>query len=591
MSEFVVSARKYRPNKLENVIGQSIITSTLQNAINNNQIAQSFLFCGPRGVGKTSCARIFAKEINNFTESKIKDFSFNIFELDAASNNSVEDIRNLTEQVRIPPQSGKYKVYIIDEAHMLSTQAFNAFLKTLEEPPPHAKFILATTEKNKIIPTILSRCQIFDFKRISINDISNHLEYIAKQENIIFEKEALNLIANKSDGSLRDALSLFDMLISYSQNKITYNSVVKHLNLLDYEYYFKITDNIETNDLSNNLLILNEILENGFDGEYFLQGLSSHFRDLLVSKNNDTIFLIEKGSETKKKYKEKSGSFSAESLIKALDICNDGETKYNLVQNKRLLIEFILLKIHSTNDVEKKNDFLEKYTPKYKKTVDQKKSINIQSISTNQKENDSNERAALNHIEKKIDTEKLTEQKTYLNKLEETSLNLKTASNNEGVKIENLQSKTFSISEQMGKLNKEEDIEINVTKNSTNSHFDDVDLQKCWTTIIDDYKAKQKNNIAIILSTNNPIIKNDNEVNIFVNNLSQIELIEDEKYTILNSLKEKLSNTNINLNIEMIKDEQKEKIPYTNTDKFNKMIESNPLLNELRLNLGLDPEY
>tara|TARA_B100000123_G_scaffold270211_1_gene247717 strand:- start:165 stop:1934 length:1770 start_codon:yes stop_codon:yes gene_type:complete len=589
MSEFVVSARKYRPKKLEDVIGQSIITSTLQNAINNNQVAQSFLFCGPRGVGKTSCARIFAKEINNYSENEIKDFSFNIFELDAASNNSVEDIRNLTEQVRIPPQSGKYKVYIIDEAHMLSTQAFNAFLKTLEEPPPHAKFILATTEKNKIIPTILSRCQIFDFRRISIDDISNHLEYIANQENIIFEKEALNLIANKSDGSLRDALSLFDMLISYSQNEITYGSVVKHLNLLDYEYYFKITDNIEINDLSSNLLILNEILENGFDGEYFLQGLSSHFRDLLVSKNNDTIFLIEKGSEIKNKYKEKSARFSAESLIKALDICNDGETKYNSVQNKRLLTEFVLLKIHSSNYTEKKNDFLEKDTTINKKTVEKKQSINNQSVSANQKKNDSNEISALNPNEKKIDSEKLIQQNTYLNKIEKT--NLKSISNIEGVKLDQQKSKTFSIAEQMGKLNKEEDVEINVTKNNTNCHFDALDLQKCWKTIVDDYKSKQKNNIAIILSSNNPIIKNDDEVNIFVNNLSQIELIEDEKYIILNYLKEKLNNNNVNLNIEMIKEEHKEKIPYTNTDKFNKMIESNPLLNDLRINLGLDPDY
>ena len=589
MSEFVVSARKYRPNKLEDVIGQSIITSTLQNAINNNQVAQSFLFCGPRGVGKTSCARIFAKEINNYSENEIKDFSFNIFELDAASNNSVEDIRNLTEQVRIPPQSGKYKVYIIDEAHMLSTQAFNAFLKTLEEPPQHAKFILATTEKNKIIPTILSRCQIFDFRRISIDDISNHLEYIANQENIIFEKEALNLIANKSDGSLRDALSLFDMLISYSQNKITYSSVVKHLNLLDYEYYFKITDNIEINDLSSNLLILNEILENGFDGEYFLQGLSSHFRDLLVSKNNDTIFLIEKGSEIKKKYKAKSARFSTESLIKALDICNDGETKYNTVQNKRLLTEFVLLKIHSSNYTEKKNDFLEKDNIDNKKTVEKKQSVNNQSVSTNQKENGSNETSALNPKEKKIDSEKLTQQNTYLNKKEKE--NIKSISNNEGIKLDQLKSKTFSIAEQMGKLNKEEDVEINVTKNNTNCHFDALDLQKCWKTLVDDYKSKQKNNIAIILSSNNPIIKNDNEINIFVNNLSQIELIEDEKYKILNYLKEKLSNNNVNLNIEMIKEEHKEKIPYTNTDKFNKMIESNPLLNELRINLGLDPDY
>ena len=589
MSEFVVSARKYRPKKLEDVIGQSIITSTLQNAINNNQVAQSFLFCGPRGVGKTSCARIFAKEINNYSENEIKDFSFNIFELDAASNNSVEDIRSLTDQVRIPPQSGKYKVYIIDEAHMLSTQAFNAFLKTLEEPPPHAKFILATTEKNKIIPTILSRCQIFDFRRISIDDISNHLEYIANQENIIFEKEALNLIANKSDGSLRDALSLFDMLISYSQNEITYSSVVKHLNLLDYEYYFKITDNIEINDLSSNLLILNEILENGFDGEYFLQGLSSHFRDLLVSKNNDTIFLIEKGSEIKNKYKEKSARFSTESLIKALDICNDGETKYNSVQNKRLLTEFVLLKIHSSNYTEKKNDFLEKDATTINKTVEKKQSVNNQSVSANQKENGSNETSALNTKNKKIDSEKLTQKNTHDNKIEQA--NIKSISNNEGVKLDQLKSKTFSIAEQMGKLNKEEDVEINVTKNNTNCHFDALDLQKCWKTIVDDYKSKQKNNIAIILSSNNPIIKNDNEINIFVNNLSQIELIEDEKYKILNYLKEKLSNNNVNLNIEMIKEEHKEKIPYTNTDKFNKMIESNPLLNELRINLGLDPDY
>ena len=589
MSEFVVSARKYRPKKLEDVIGQSIITSTLQNAINNNQVAQSFLFCGPRGVGKTSCARIFAKEINNYSENEIKDFSFNIFELDAASNNSVEDIRSLTDQVRIPPQSGKYKVYIIDEAHMLSTQAFNAFLKTLEEPPPHAKFILATTEKNKIIPTILSRCQIFDFRRISIDDISNHLEYIANKENIIFEKEALNLIANKSDGSLRDALSLFDMLISYSQNEITYSSVVKHLNLLDYEYYFKITDNIEINDLSSNLLILNEILENGFDGEYFLQGLSSHFRDLLVSKNNDTIFLIEKGSEIKNKYKEKSARFSTESLIKALDICNDGETKYNSVQNKRLLTEFVLLKIHSSNYTEKKNDFLEKDATTINKTVEKKQSVNNQSVSANQKENGSNETSALNTKNKKIDSEKLTQKNTHDNKIEQA--NIKSISNNEGVKLDQLKSKTFSIAEQMGKLNKEEDVEINVTKNNTDCHFDALDLQKCWKTIVDDYKSKQKNNIAIILSSNNPIIKNDNEINIFVNNLSQIELIEDEKYKILNYLKEKLSNNNVNLNIEMIKEEHKEKIPYTNTDKFNKMIESNPLLNELRINLGLDPDY
>ena len=295
MTDFIVSARKYRPDNFDAVVGQSSVTSTLKNAIQSNQLAQSYLFCGPRGVGKTTCARIFAKEVNQFeNENQVDDFSFNIFELDAASNNSVDDIRNLTDQVRVPPQIGKYKVYIIDEVHMLSTSAFNAFLKTLEEPPKHAKFILATTEKHKIIPTILSRCQIFDFKRISENDIALHLEKIAKEEEVTVEEDALHLIAQKSDGSLRDSLSLFDRLISFSDKNLTYSSVVEHLNILDYEYYFRITDCLLENDINQLLNIYNEILENGFDGNHFINGLAEHLRDLLVSKDESTIKLLKK---------------------------------------------------------------------------------------------------------------------------------------------------------------------------------------------------------------------------------------------------------------------------------------------------------
>ena len=359
MENYIVSARKYRPSTFDSVIGQQALITTLKNAISNGKLAQAYLFCGPRGVGKTTCARIFAKTINclnptaegeacNECES-CKAFneqrSFNIYELDAASNNSVDNIRNLCDQVRVPPQIGKYKVYIIDEVHMLSTQAFNAFLKTLEEPPAHAIFILATTEKHKIIPTILSRCQIYDFNRIGINDIVKHLEYVARQESIEVEPDALNVIAQKAEGGMRDALSIFDQVVSFSGGNVHYQDVIANLNVLDYEYYFKLTEDILANRVSNCLLTFNDILNKGFDGSHFITGLAAHFRDLLVSKDEATASLLDTGDSVRERYVAQAHKCDSKFLFRAMKLCNDCDLNYRVSKNKRLLIELTLIQL------------------------------------------------------------------------------------------------------------------------------------------------------------------------------------------------------------------------------------------------------
>jgi DNA polymerase-3 subunit gamma/tau len=360
---YIVSARKYRPATFHSVVGQDSLTTTLKNAILNNKLAHAYLFCGPRGVGKTTCARIFAKTINcfhptsegeacnecescrSFDESR----SLNIHELDAASNNSVDDIRILTEQVRIPPQLGKYKVYIIDEVHMLSSQAFNAFLKTLEEPPHYAIFILATTEKHKVIPTILSRCQIYDFSRIGINDIVNYLEYVSKQEQVVTEREALSVIALKADGGMRDALSIFDQVVSFSQGNVTYKTVIDNLNVLDYEYYFRLTDAILANNIPQSLLLLDEIFGKGFDGQQILSGLALFFRDLLVCKDPQTIVLFEVGDAVKNKYVELSAKCAATFLYRAIELTNETDLNYRISRNKKLSIELLLILLCQLN--------------------------------------------------------------------------------------------------------------------------------------------------------------------------------------------------------------------------------------------------
>ena len=359
MENYIVSARKYRPSTFESVVGQRALTTTLKNAIATQKLAHAYLFCGPRGVGKTTCARIFAKTINCMTptadgeacnqcESCVafnEQRSYNIHELDAASNNSVDDIRQLVEQVRIPPQIGKYKVYIIDEVHMLSASAFNAFLKTLEEPPRHAIFILATTEKHKILPTILSRCQIYDFNRISVEDTVNHLSYVASKEGITAEPEALHVIAMKADGGMRDALSIFDQVVSFTGGNITYKSVIDNLNVLDYEYYFRLTDCFLENKVSDALLLFNDILNKGFDGSHFITGLSSHFRDLLVGKDPVTLPLLEVGASIRQSYQEQAQKCPLPFLYRAMKLCNECDLNYRISKNKRLLVELTLIQV------------------------------------------------------------------------------------------------------------------------------------------------------------------------------------------------------------------------------------------------------
>lgn len=359
MENYIVSARKYRPATFDTVVGQRTLTTTLKNAIANQKLAHAYLFCGPRGVGKTTCARIFAKTINclhpkedgeacnecescqAFNEQR----SYNIHELDAASNNSVEDIRSLIEQVRIPPQIGKYKVYIIDEVHMLSQAAFNAFLKTLEEPPHHAIFILATTEKHKILPTILSRCQIYDFNRISVSDMVEHLESVALKEHVETEPEALNVIAQKADGGMRDALSIFDQVVSFTNGHITYKSVIDNLNVLDYEYYFRLTDCFLENKVTECMLLFNDVLKKGFDGNHFITGLSSHLRDLLVSRDPATLPLLEVGASIRERYQAQAQKCTPQFLYKAMKLCNDCDLNYRLSKNKRLLVELTLIQV------------------------------------------------------------------------------------------------------------------------------------------------------------------------------------------------------------------------------------------------------
>lgn len=595
MSNFLVSARKYRPSTFDRVLGQDSITSTLKSSIKNKQLAQSFLFCGPRGVGKTSLARILAKTINCETLSENLDAcnscvsctsfnensSFNIHELDAASNNSVDDIRNLVDQVRFAPQIGEYNIYIIDEVHMLSSQAFNAFLKTLEEPPKHAKFILATTEKHKIIPTILSRCQIFDFKKVSINDIISNLKYVAEKESVSFEDSALHLIAEKSDGALRDSLSLFDRLVSSSEKNLIYKDVIKHLNILDYDYYFKITDELFENNVSELFLIFDEIISNGFDGQHFVNGLASHLRNLLLCLDSRTVDILEKSDELKNKYIQQTKKTTASYLVKALKLCNECDVQYNMSNNQRLLVEICLLQISSIG-------FDSEVKKKSKNFVVSKKVI----FSSQETDKVIEKKQIEEDVISPVKVEEIKEKKILKENLVEGNQIVKQANDlvfNDNHKQEKKSSKTISISNLLSE-NKEEKIqEINVSDLKTNS-FSAEELNICWDEMIKILKSKGKSNLAITLGMNTPKILDNFCIEVYLSNSSQIELVHQEKQTIVNILREKLINDKIDLTTVVIKSARND-VAYTNKDKFNKMIETNVHLDSLRDKLGLDPEY
>jgi DNA polymerase-3 subunit gamma/tau len=554
MENFIVSALKYRPDSFESVVGQNSITKTLENAILQNKIPQAMLFCGPRGVGKTTCARILAKQINNGNESS--DFSYNIFELDAASNNGVDDIRNLIDQVRIPPQTGNYKVYIIDEVHMLSGQAFNAFLKTLEEPPKYAIFILATTEKHKVIPTILSRCQIYDFKKIEISDIKNHLELIAKKENITHDDDSLFLIANKSDGALRDALSIFDRLVNFTNGNITKDLVYKNLNILDHDVYFKATELILNNDITNSLLLFNEINNQGFSGQHFIDGLCLHFRDLLVSKSSETHMLLDQNINLKKRYVDQSKLIDLDFILNSINLIEECSFKYKNSKNQRLLTEICLMKLCSIRNIELK------------------KKVKILSKSEIIKSNTKTSFDFKNNSEKNTIENKETLIENNVNKNEKNIENVVS-----GLSISSLKAK-----KKINTLKNEK------SKNSTYNEFefDNDQLDKSWIKFQKKINKEGRKNLASILSINKPEIIKGNLISYtLTNNTNKLEL-EKNKIDLLNFLKKDLKNDKILLEIRVNKLKEKSFV-YTPSEKYDKLKKLNPnieiLRKEFKLNL------
>ena len=554
MENFIVSALKYRPDSFESVVGQNSITKTLENAILQNKIPQAMLFCGPRGVGKTTCARILAKQINNGNESS--DFSYNIFELDAASNNGVDDIRNLIDQVRIPPQTGNYKVYIIDEVHMLSGQAFNAFLKTLEEPPKYAIFILATTEKRKVIPTILSRCQIYDFKKIEISDIKNHLELIAKKENITHDDDSLFLIANKSDGALRDALSIFDRLVNFTNGNITKDLVYKNLNILDHDVYFKATELILKNDITNSLLLFNEINNQGFSGQHFIDGLCLHFRDLLVSKSSETHMLLDQNINLKKRYVDQSKLIDLDFILNSINLIEECSFKYKNSKNQRLLTEICLMKLCSIRNIELK------------------KKVKILSKSEIIKSNTKTSFDFKNNSEKNTIENKETLIENIVNKNEKNIENVVS-----GLSISSLKAK-----KKINTLKNEK------SKNSTYNEFefDNDQLDKSWIKFQKKINKEGRKNLASILSINKPEIIKGNLISYtLTNNTNKLEL-EKNKVELLNFLKKDLKNDKILLEIRVNKLKEKSFV-YTPSEKYDKLKKLNPnieiLRKEFKLNL------
>jgi len=587
MDTFIVSARKYRPSTFRSVVGQEALTTTLKNAIAGNKLAHAYLFSGPRGVGKTTCARIFAKTINclnpthdyeacNACESCVafnEQRSYNIHELDAASNNSVDDIRSLIDQVRVPPQIGKYKVYIIDEVHMLSQSAFNSFLKTLEEPPAHAIFILATTEKHKIIPTILSRCQVYDFNRIHIGDIVAHLQYVAQAEGVQTEPEALNIIAQKADGGMRDALSIFDQTVSYTGGNITYQAVVENLNVLDYEYYFRLSEAIFAGEVANSLLILNDILNRGFEGQYIISGISSHFRDLLVCKDPATAQLFQVGSSIREKYIAMAQQCSNDLLYRAIELANDCDLNYRLSKNKRLLLELTLIKLcqlteDSAAEKQGKKKAIEPITIQ-KKEQTGKTVVQPEKTERLQQEPDRQLQASeeVNRI-KAVQSEKESEKPavTKRRSVPMAGMGVSLAS------INNTQKKETNNSGEQ------------VRQNGTNL-FTEKELIAAWES----YAAALKEEVLLknTMSLYPPRMLNDVVFEVEVNTELNKQYLTDNSLSILSYLREKLQNGDITMTIRIAEGNAIKK-PLTSREIFDEMVQQNPALQKLSDEFGLE---
>ncbi|WP_053977698.1 DNA polymerase III subunit gamma/tau [Mangrovimonas xylaniphaga] len=574
MEHFIVSARKYRPQIFKDVVGQQAITNTLLNAIENNHLAQALLFTGPRGVGKTTCARILAKMINSDgNESEDEDFAFNIFELDAASNNSVDDIRNLTDQVRIPPQVGKYKVYIIDEVHMLSQAAFNAFLKTLEEPPKHCIFILATTEKHKIIPTILSRCQIFDFKRITVKDAKEHLKYIAEEQGVTAEDDALHIIAQKADGAMRDALSIFDRVVSFSGKNLTRQAVTENLNVLDYETYLTSTDLILENKIPDLLIQFNIILGKGFDGHHYIAGLASHFRNLLVCKNPKTVELLEVGEDASQKYLEQAQKAPQDFLLKGIELANDCDLKYKSSKNQRLLVELCLMQLASiTFDGEKKNSRRYIIPPSYFK----KKGITPIPVS----------------VPKPAAVQKTASPQTNTSSEEVKQPAAKEALTTEAIiaKRESQQGRTSGLSLKSIRAKREhsikqQDVVVDPTDLPT-EEFTPEEFMNAWNSYIEKLESKGEKIMASILEMNTPKLNGTSIGLEFPNSTLKVEL-ERAQNPLMEYLKNRLKNFDLRLDI-VVNEETVKQYAFTPEDQYEKLKEKNPNIELLRSIFGLD---
>ena len=595
MDNFIVSARKYRPATFETVVGQQHITNTLKNAIKNNQLAQAFLFCGPRGVGKTTCARILAKTINctNLqpngeacgTCDSCRSFqngnSFNIHELDAASNNSVDDIRSLIEQVRIPPQGARYKVYIIDEVHMLSQAAFNAFLKTLEEPPHYAIFILATTEKHKILPTILSRCQIFDFNRISVDDMAGHLASIAGKEQITYEQDGLHIIAQKADGGLRDALSMFDQIVSFSDGNVTYRSVIDNLNILDYDYYFNITSTLLSEDTAKTLLFFDEILGKGFDGAHFITGLSEHFRNLLVGKDPATLKLLEVSEGIKARYLQQSQAASVSFLLSAMNIANQCDLNYKLSKNQRLQVELALLKMcnlqavfklattplqtmpDTEGQLKKKPD-----TPPVAAPQPENATASVSMVSDTPSSYTPNKPVAVTPPAEVAASEKA---RFFIPNVNGSSTSVKIPSLKDIDKITEV-------------IKEEDDPYL---KGNDKEAFTFNDFLELWNIHAATIKAEGKMSLFTIFISEVPKQLGPYLFEIVVENKVQENLFKTEKPNLLNFLRTKLKNFSLDVNVR-VDEREVVKRPYTSQEKFQYMAAKNPELIELKKRFNLD---